>query len=178
MLRPRWVLPLLACSCVVRRDAVSDGDGGSQAGLTSVFVDRTTSRDPEPADAPARADPSPEPSLDSSPDSSSPACVIVSVGLSLQALPQPASPSSIDMYTRSRAEELRELLPDAVEVELLFSSGITVFDAKLFGASLADTLTTCETAVAAFIPTVPGRPGTRSSGGSVLDGCRACEPTD
>jgi hypothetical protein len=104
--------------------------------------------------------------------------VIVSLGLSLQALPQPASASSIEMYTRSRADELRDLVPDAVEVELLFSPGASVFDAKLFGPSLAETLTTCEAAVAAFIPTVPGRPGTRGSGGSVLDGCRACASTD
>lgn len=104
-------------------------------------------------------------------------CARVGIGLDLNALPTGSSAASIDGYTRTRAAEFTALAPDDVTVELGFYSGVSVFEASLRAASNDRAIEQCNVMTAAFIPTVPGRPGSRESGGSVHEPCGPCPET-
>jgi hypothetical protein len=103
-------------------------------------------------------------------------CVEVDIGLDLRALPHPVSEGHIRMYTRGQAQDFRELAPADVRIEIYVIDGVAAFAAKLYASEEVDLMATCTSMAEKFVPTVPGHPLSRSSGGSITTPCHVCSP--
>lgn len=108
------------------------------------------------------------------PAASGQACVSVGIGLDLRALPQPAPAEGITLYAGGQADDFRRLAGASTRVEVYAQEGIAAFTAKMYGADAAALLRECESMSAKFMPTVPGHPLSKESGGSVSSPCAPC----
>jgi hypothetical protein len=140
---------------------------------------RPTTQASPPAVPPATVPPEPaaadEPPTQAPQSKGPESCAEVSIGLDLQALPQPASDADVRMYTLGQADDFRQAFPTATRVEIYVQDGVAAFTAKLYSASEPDLLALCASIAEEFVAGVPGHPlAIGEPGGSIIEPCAWC----
>lgn len=131
---------------------------------------------PPAAPPPAPAAPAPHAAPpDAAPPADAPALsrsfVEVELGLDLRALPTHSTPGMIDMYVLGQGDDLRNLAPAGVAVEIRHVPGWGVLYARFRAPDPAVARDACAKTVAAYLAHAPDLPVIHTPGAQVTTPC-------
>ena len=102
-------------------------------------------------------------------------CAVVHLGFDLRALPHGTRGNGVDMYVRSRAQDLADLA-GAPEMRMAHIPGTGVMWGYFDAADERAALSRCERAVVRYLEDPPMLPVIREPAVLVIEACRPCAP--